>query len=165
MKVASEPWSTPKADAAFRKWVREEHRRCREQNPALMRRLRRLSDDELLRLEIEVLERSPSAPLAAYRLRTARDILALRSAPKLPIKRRRLVAPEHRSAASVQDAGGGLGGGLAPPSLPAPPAATAAPEVACPEPAAPPPDNVIRPYFGPKAFGVGREAVWIGGEV
>jgi hypothetical protein len=161
----SEPWSTQKLDAAFRKWVRDQHRRCREQNPALMRRLRKLSDNELLRLEIAFLERAPATPQRTCALRVASGLLALRLAPKPPIKRYRLSPhPEQRPTPPLQRALGGLGGELPAHELP-PPAPTAAPAEARPKPCASPPDNVIRPYFGPKAFGIGGKSFWIGGEV
>lgn len=165
MKAVAEPWSTPKWDRAWRKWVREEHRRCREQNPALMGRLRRLSDDQLLRLEIALLELAPVTALHAYQLRTARDLLALRLAPKLPINPHRESTPANEPALSVQEHTPEQLGGLTPPGLFPPPAATAASKAARSKPTAPPPDNVIRPHFGPKAFGIGGKSFWIGGEV
>jgi len=66
---ASAPYLTRAVEIAWRKRVAEDHRQCRKANPKLMRRLAKLTDDQLLRLEILALELAPPSPARDQALR------------------------------------------------------------------------------------------------
>ena len=160
------PYSTKKLDAAWRKRVREEYREARAQNPKLMRRLGKLTDDQLNRLLIAVLELEPPSASRNDELRLSLALERIWSMPK--VKRGGKVARlrDPRQHCTQPETPIPLGGLTPPPTVQptntveadksGPPAAPPAP--------AEPSNNVIRADFGPKAFGIGRESFWIGGE-
>ena len=166
--MTSAPYITKASEAAWRKRVRQEHQECKKRNPTLMRRLAKLSDDQLLRLEIAVLELEQPSPARDQQLRLALQLQTLRSAPK-PVKRGgkvprlRSPLPPERQHATLQETPRGLAG-LGGPDLSAP-TPTVGPPAA---PPAPKPSNVVplrRLYIGPKFFHNGRSTPrWIGGE-
>lgn len=57
MRDHLEPWDTPKAYKRYLKTVHAQRRKLSKQNPALSRKLRKMTDEELDHLETELLER------------------------------------------------------------------------------------------------------------
>jgi hypothetical protein len=85
---ASSPWMTVAAAKRFDRLVRKEYSICRQNNPALMKRLRKLSDDELDRVELALLEAqaainpTPAISDAIRRLTERQRFRDVRPAPK-----------------------------------------------------------------------------------
>ena len=168
MNPSSAPYLTKKSEAAWRKRVREDHRRCWERNPALMRRLKKLSHDQLLRLEILTLETlEPASAARDQALRFAVEWERLRAMPK-PVKRGRVKRlrdlPTEEQPCPLQGTTP-RGPGLGSPDLPAPTntveADKSGPPAALPAPK-PSNNNVI---FCSRFFHAGKTSpVWIGGE-
>ena len=162
--TALAPFLTKASDAAWRKRVRDEHQQCRKENPALMRRLAKLTNAQLDRVYMAILELEPPSASRDYELRSLRELEALRCAPPIKrggkVKRLRLLPPEHRP--TLQEPLSPLGS-LSPPDE-LQPTPTLDADKSGP-PAAPPPakpDNVI---FASKFFHNGRTSPrWIGHE-
>jgi len=142
------------------------------------RAIKRLSDQQLDALEAEMIEdavkqfrRRPGFAINTeaqrrvatyeYELRCLKDIEAARAAPRVIPRRRYIppaepVAPQPSPPATYSDPtrtdllGDEMNAPLASTKAPVKPAAL--------------PDNVVplRPYFGPKAFGIGGETYWVG---
>ena len=162
----SAPYSTRAIEIAWRKKVRDEHQQCRKENPALMRRLAKLTDAQLDRVYAAVLELEPPSASRDYELRSLRELETLRSAPKPKrggkVPRLRLLPPEQRPTLHEQPPGLAA---ITPPPTVQPTntveADKSGPPAARPEPAKP--SNVV---FCSKFFHNGRVSPkWIGGEV
>ena len=165
MNPSTAPYLTRAVEIAWRKRVAEDHRKCWARNPALMRRLKKLSDDQLLRLEISVLELEQPSPNRDQQLRHALELQTLRSLPKPPkrgggVPRLRDPSPRqhcplHGTTPELAGVGGRDSTALRPTASSPPPAPAAIP-------APKSPDNVI---FASRFFHNGRVSPrWIGHE-
>lgn len=158
----SAPYSTPAMDAAWRKRVSEEHDECKKRNPKLMRRLGKLTDDQLNRVYAAILETEPPSASRDWELRTLRELEAFRAMLK-PKRGEKVLSlrdpqPEHR--APLHGTPPELAGLIPTPTV------QPTPIVEPPTPPAPPapaqPSNVI---FAGKFFHNGRTTPrWIGHE-
>lgn len=135
-----------------------------------MKRLSKLDDDQLLRLEIAVLELEPASPSRDQQLRFALDWERLRAIPKpkrggkVP-RLRDPPKPGHR--ATLHEQPRELPAIAPSPNMQPTPTAFVPGSASPPPPAAPPPpkpnSNVI---FASRFFHAGRSSPrWIGGEV
>ena len=157
--TASCPWMSKADEARFNRMLRQKSRELDNRDPALARRLKRMSLLELEELELSLLRLMPHSSEVAYDIRTIEELRRWRAVPRPP-------RPRYRPKTAV--------GNAEPPALTQPPSrlsdaptvptesSTAAVSATRPPPDAAPtkPDNVIRPYFGPKAFGVGTRPYW-----
>ena len=87
MTALATPWSTRKADADFARGLRARRRDLAEHNPALARKLRRMSDRDLDQLEISLLELMPSSRDVSYELRALKDATSWRAVPRRKVSR------------------------------------------------------------------------------
>jgi hypothetical protein len=161
-----------RSQASFVKLLRKKRRELRARDPGGMRRLAKLSDSEMTALEADLLEQAitqlrargdfatnPEAEARAamyeYDLRLIEERERFRHF-KRSIPRYRPRLPEPRPPALAQSP-------EPPTALPfeveAPP-----PHLEQPTPPPKPPDNVIPFRCYGKAFGIGAETHWIGGE-
>src|SRR5262245_59332363 len=169
--MTSAPWLTERDEAKYRRTVRRQYAECRARDPALMRRLRKLTDEQLEALYISLLERMPPNPAILDEIRRFTSLQAIRA---YQAKARANPEPEPTQASQDELTDPALARATPSqspqPAAPAEPiiaptvATPAAPTLPTPRPN-PKPANVEPLRCYPKAFGIGAETYWVGGEV
>jgi len=84
------PWMTKADEADFNRMLRQKSRELQERDPALARRLKRMSIIELEALELSLLRLMPHTKDVAYQIRMLEDLARFRALPRPPRRRYRL---------------------------------------------------------------------------